>query len=128
MADDRSIESRNQDSAENVKERQAAAPLVDVYENEQEYLLVADLPGVDKDALNISLHQEELQLEAQRAETGGALLVGGEFRAVDYRRTFTLPQGVDREKVAAELCDGVLRLHLPKAEALRPRRIEVRAG
>jgi HSP20 family molecular chaperone IbpA len=128
MADGRSIESRNQDSAENVKERQVVAPLVDVYENEQEYLLVADLPGVDKDALNISLQEEEVLLEAQRAETGGARLVAGEFRAIDYRRTFTLPQGVDREKVAAELRDGVLRLHLPKAEALRPRRIEVHAG
>jgi HSP20 family molecular chaperone IbpA len=128
MANEKNIESRDRNEVENVNERPAVAPLVDVYENEQEYLLLADLPGVDKDALNISLHDEELLLEAQRTEANTASLVAGEFRGLDYRRTFTLPQGVDRAKVTAELKDGVLALRLPKAEALRPRRIEVRAG
>jgi HSP20 family protein len=122
------IERQPKDSPENVKERPALTPRVDVYENDREYLLVADLPGVAKDQLSINLDNDELVLDARREDEDVGALVAGEFRALDYRRKFSLPQGVDRGKIDAELSGGVLRLHLPKAEALRPRRIEVRVG
>ena len=51
-----------------------------------------------------------------------------EFRPANYRRSFELPEFVDREKVSAQLDQGVLTLHLPKAEAVKPRRIEIRPG
>ena len=51
-----------------------------------------------------------------------------EYRPADFRRSFVLPTGIDREAVDAHLSAGVLRLKLPKAAALRPRRIEVRGG
>ncbi len=113
---------------ENVRQRPAVAPRVDVYENDQEYLIVADLPGVKKEELKLDIDEDELKLEgARHAEAPGAL-VAGECRPVDYRRKFVVPQGVDREKIDAELSAGVLRLRLPKAEALRPRQIAVRAS
>lgn len=115
--------------AENVKQRRTGSPRVDVYENARELLLIADLPGVDRNGLSISVDKDELIIEARRgeAEQKGSLLTR-EYRTVDYRRTFALPGGIDREHVDAELRRGVLRVRLPKLDALRPRRIEVRSS
>lgn len=122
------LEKRPSDTAEHVKDRPAVVPRVDVYENEKEYLLLADVPGVPKDSLSINLEKDELLLEAQRNDQEVGTVVATEFRSLDCRRKFALPQGVDRTKVAAELRNGVLRLSLPKADAHRPRRIEIKAG
>ncbi len=114
---------------ENVKQRPAMAPRVDVYENERDLVVVADLPGVDRKDLSISVDKDELTIEAQRAEPDGrGSPLAREYRVVDFRRTFVLPGGIDREHIDAELSGGVLRLKLPKLDALRPRRIEVRSG
>jgi len=121
------MQKRNAD-VENVRQRPAVAPRVDVFENEHEYLIVADLPGVKKEGLKLDIDDDELKLEGTRNTSEPGALVAGECRAVDYRRTFVVPEGVDREKIDAELAAGVLRLRLPKAEALRPRQIAVRAG
>jgi HSP20 family molecular chaperone IbpA len=125
---DGNLEKRPTDTAEHVKERPAVVPRVDVYENEKEYLLLADVPGVSRDNLSINLDQDELLLEAHRTDGDEATLMAAEFRSLDYRRKFALPQGVDRASVSAELRNGILRLSLPKAEAHRPRRIEIKAG
>jgi HSP20 family protein len=114
--------------AENVSARPTLAPYVDVFENEQEILVVADLPGVARDDLSIHLDENELTLEGRRAPRTEGTAVSAEYRPADFRRSFVLPQGIDRAKVDAHLSAGVLRLRLPKAEALRPRRIEVRSG
>lgn len=114
--------------AENVRERPAVPPRVDIYENGEEFLLVADLPGVKGDGLSINVENAELTLEATRSSTTSGAILVSEQRDVDYRRSFVLPQGIDREKIDAELKNGVLRLHLPKSDALRPRQIQVRAG
>jgi len=101
--------------AEAVQQRAAVAPRCDVFENKDEVLLVADLPGVTQEALRIDVDDERIVLEAKR-------------EAYDFRRAFVLPDGIDREKIDAELKHGVLRLHLPKAAAIKPRRIAVKAG
>lgn len=113
---------------ENVEERPTATPRVNVYENEQELLLICDLPGVVTDALGIHVDQDELVLEGRRSAGISATPLAAEFRATDFRREFRLPRGIDREKIGAELKAGVLTLHLPKAASLRPRRIEVKSG
>lgn len=114
---------------ERVSERPAAAPLVDLYENEDELLLVADMPGVGKDGLDIQFHDGVLSLEGRRdAEREGQSLVRAEYRVVDFVRHFTVPDGIDVEKIEASLSDGVLRLRLPKAAALKPRKIAIKAG
>ena len=104
-----------QKKTERVQARPSVTPRVDVFENKDEVLLLADLPGVIRDALKLNLDDDQIELEAQV----------GRF---DYRRSFAMPPGIDREKVTAELRDGVLRLHLPKSGAARPRRIAISAG
>lgn len=107
----------------------AVHPRVDVFENEAEYLVIADVPGVNKDAIDVRFEDGELRLEAKRAHgavTGQPL--AAEYRVADYRRAFAMPDGVDAEKIQAELANGVLKVHLPKSAAKRPRRIDIRAS
>lgn len=110
-------------------ERPALAPACDVYENKDEILVIADVPGIEADALKINLEKGELVLEAQRDGLAkeGALL-GAEWGSCEFRRRFSIPSGIDASKISAQLKDGVMHLHLPKSEALRPRQITVRAG
>ena len=109
--------SRQQQNAEieAVRQRAAVAPRCDVFENKDEVLLVADMPGVAQEALRIDVDEERVSLEGRKD-------------SYDFRRSFILPEGIDREKIAAELKNGVLWLHLPKAAAVKPRRISVKAS
>lgn len=109
--------------------RPAIAPACDVYENKDEILVVADVPGVTADALEIDLDKGELRIAARRdAAASGATFVAAEYRDCDFRRRFAVPSGIDAARIGAELKDGVLWLRLPKAEAVKPRQITVRAG
>lgn len=109
--------------------RPTLTPACDVYENQDELLVIADVPGIEADALQIHLDKGELTLEARREHSAqeGAFL-GAEWTSCDFRRRFALPGGVDAGKISAELKDGVMYLHLPKSETLKPRKIAVRAG
>ena len=109
--------------------RAAVAPPCDVYENDDEVLVIADLPGVTSDTLSVDLDGGELSVAARRevAAEGGSF-IGLEYQSCDFRRRFAVPGGIDANKINAELRDGVLRLHLPKSGALKPRQIAVRAG
>jgi HSP20 family protein len=101
-----------------------------VFENESSITLLADLPGVPRDQLQVRVDGETLVLEAT-AVTGGPEdmeLVYGEAQCPAYRRQFTLSRELDTGRIEAQLRDGVLRLTIPKAEAARPRRIQVQAG
>ena len=106
----------------------AIPPRVDVFENEAELLLVADLPGVAKDAVEVKFDDGELSIAAKRTTTEQGSLLRRETEARNYERLFTLPDGIDVEKVSAELDAGVLKVHLPKAPQKRARRIEVRGA
>jgi len=119
---------REEEQLENVSERPSVRPPVDIYESREEYLVVADLPGVNGDALEIDLDADRLTLRGKTAEASFGQAIEREFRLLDYARTFQLPNVVDRAKVAAELKNGVLTLRLPKVDAVKPRRIEVKAG
>jgi len=108
--------------------RRTAAPAVDVYESREDFLLVADLPGVKQEDLTVRLDQGELRFEGlRRAQAHGSLLAGSDGELV-YRRTFTVPGGIDADKIEARLAGGVLQLRLPKAQAFKPRQITVSAG
>jgi HSP20 family molecular chaperone IbpA len=113
---------------ERVNQRFTVAPRVDVYENANELLLVADMPGATKESVSIQLDKGQVTIEASRGdEVTGSPLVA-EYRPTDYARVFAIPQGIDGSKIDAQLNGGVLRLRLPKSEALKPRRIEVRSS
>lgn len=115
-------------TAEQIEQRPIVAPPVDIFESAQEILVVADVPGVNADGLAVRLDGEQLVLEARRAPRSRGSALALEHRPADYRRTFVLPRGIDPSRIAAELSNGVLRLHLPKAEAVKPRRIPVTTG
>jgi HSP20 family molecular chaperone IbpA len=101
-------------------ERQAFSPPVDIFENKDEILILADLPGVTTDALSVNLDKDQLTIVASRTPAGD--------QPFDYRRSFVVPGGIDAEKITANLQNGVLRLVLPKPAALKPRQIAVTAG
>ena len=114
---------------EAVRAGPSVAPRVDIFVNEHEILLFAELPGVRADGLRIDVDKDRLTLEARRSDGRQATSeLSAEYRAVDYRRSFFVPQGIDRSKIEAELKAGVLRLRLPKADALKPRTIPVRSA
>jgi len=109
--------------------RPVIMPVCDIYENDDEILVVADVPGVTADALDINLEKGELTLEARREiSVQPGTFLGVEYRDCDYQRRFAVPGGIDADKISAELREGVLHLHLPKSEALKPRQIPVQGG
>lgn len=112
------------------QQQQYVVPPVDVFENEASITLLADLPGVPREQLNVRVDGDTLVLEATAATAGpeNMELVYGEAQCPAFRRQFTLSRELDASRIEAQLRDGVLRLTIPKAEDARPRRIEVQVG
>jgi HSP20 family protein len=94
------------------------APPVDIFENPEGFLIVADLPGVEPEGLTVEYNPPELHVSGR--PNGSA--------ALTYERRFELGNGVDPAGISAELKDGVLRIELKKSAQLKPRRIDVRAA
>lgn len=136
MSQDNTISTTHPSAAENTSTRPVVAPAVDIYENEQEYLVLADLPGVPHDGVQIRFENGELSLDASRQDgrqgdkqgDKQSDYVGTEILAADYRRLFRIPETVDSEKIDAKLVNGVLHLVLPKASKARPRQISVKSN
>lgn len=103
-------------------------PLVDIYENEEEILLYVDMPGVDKKEIVVNLDNGKLSLAGVRTVKTAGAVQWEDFGNVEYQRTFSVPQSIDQSRVNAEMKEGVLRLHLPKSEAAKPRQIEITTG
>jgi len=127
MSDEKRIIRREETMPEYTKETQFVSPLVDIYENDDEIMLIADMPGVGQEDISINLHQNELTLEGQRSNIVEGTILAAEYRPLDYRRAFMVPQGIDPNKIHAELKQGVMTIHLPKAEALKPRQIPIKS-
>lgn len=128
MSNDTSMQTRANDAPEKLEQRPTTAPLVDIYENSDELLVVADLPGVAKDKMTINFDKGQLTIEGRRTPSTGSGLLAAEYRPLDFYRTFLVPQGIDTDKITAELQQGVLRVHLPKSASLKPRQIVIKAG
>lgn len=105
-------------------------PRVDVVEDSNGITLLADLPGVKKDGLDIKVDGTTLSLEGAVALDAPPSIdaVFAEVRASRYRRSFTLSNELDTAAIDAQLKDGVLKLRIPKVAEAQPRRIEVRVG
>lgn len=101
-------------------------PLANIVESQDGYVLEAEMPGVNKDGLDISVENGELTILGRRAavENRGREIYR-ESRAFDFRRTFELDPSIDTAGITAKIEQGVLKLHLPKAEAVKPRKIAV---
>ena len=105
-------------------------PPVDVIEDESGITVNADLPGVTKENVTIRVEGGALTIDAPLTlgESQSLNAVYSETRSAHYRRTFTLSRELDTTKIDAAIKDGVLKLHVPKLEHAKPRRIEVRAA
>jgi len=102
------------------------APEVNIFETKDGYVLEAEMPGVGKDGLEITLDGNEITLTGRRsAETVSGQPVIHERRLADYRRVFELDPAIDTARIAARLEQGVLILTLPKSERVKPRKITV---
>lgn len=104
-------------------------PDVDILENEDAFLVVADLPGASEESVEVQVEKGVLTLDAR---VGGTEPTGrpryAEYREGGYHRQFRISEDVDASGVTAKMKDGVLELRLPKSAESRPRRIEVAAA
>jgi len=119
------VQRENQGSPRPARE-EFIAPEVNIYETKDGYVLEAEMPGVGKDGLEITLDNNEIVLTGRRTSeiaTGQPVL--RERRLADYRRVFELDPAIDTAKVEAKLEQGVLTLTLPKSERVKPRKILV---
>lgn len=102
-------------------------PLTDIYEEENGLHVVVDLPGVEKSGLKLSVENDILTIEGHvNAVNSDTSYLIREFEPSNYFRQFELSESVDSEKIKAELKSGVLSIFLPRAEALKPRTIDVK--
>ncbi len=104
-------------------------PAVDIFENKESLVLIADMPGVTNDGVEIHLEDGELTIRGKVVEEQeSAEPVYTEYRSGDYYRSFTLSNVIDQAKIQASMKDGVLMIMLPKAEEAKPRKITVSAS
>jgi len=109
---------------------QTLRPRVDVYEDAEGITLLADLPGVTSDRLEVKVDRDTLSIEGstELAMPADIQPLYAEIRNPRFRRSFALSSELDPEAIRASLRDGVLELHIPKRAEVRPRRIEVSAA
>lgn len=128
MSERKDITTRQESMPERNVEIPVIAPLVDIYENDEEILLHADMAGVAKEDIKINIDNGKLEISGiRKLQTSGAT-GWEEFGEVEYQRIFSVPQSIEVGKVNADLKEGVLKLHLPKAEAAKARKIEIRSA
>ncbi len=111
-------------------EESTMLPPVDVIEDDSGITLYADLPGVSKDKLRVRVEADVLNIEGEVTLPFATHIEAShsEVYLPRYHRAFTLGQELDREKVGAEFKNGVLKLHVPKAEHAKARKIEIDVG
>lgn len=119
---------KGQALAERDERASTMTPRIDVLENDQELLLIADMPGVTADGVDIRFEKGELSVHGRRraARSGQPWL--WEYEAGNFFRSFRLSENVAADKIVAEMKDGVLTIHLPKVETAKPRRIMVKTA
>jgi HSP20 family molecular chaperone IbpA len=122
-------ENRQTDLARS-RSRRTFIPRTDIYETGDNIVLAADMPGVDENAIDITVEKNVLTIRGQveSPEVKDFSLAYGEYGVGDYQRSFTLASYIDLNKIEATVKDGVLRLWLPKTEVARTRQITVKSG
>ena len=107
------------------------APLVDITEDEKEYLIKAELPEVKKEEVKVSVQNDVLSISGERKyekEEKNKKYHRVERAYGSFARTFTIPEDADADQVSGEFKDGVLTVHLPKSEKTKPKSIEVKVA
>lgn len=108
----------------------AFIPAVDIYEVGDTTVILADMPGVAPDDVDVTLERQVLTLtgRVRRYAPEGYRRLSSEYREGDYERVFTLSDAVDQKKIKADFRNGVLRLELPRAAQAKPKKIAVKAA
>jgi HSP20 family protein len=104
-------------------------PRVDIFETEDELVLFADLPGVRPEEVDLRYERGELLLHGRvtpRQRNANVLLQ--EYEVGDFYRAFTIHESIDSNRISAECKNGVLTVHLPKAESAKPKQIQITAS
>lgn len=119
-----------QSAGEHTRKEPCYAPPVNIFETEKEVLVLADMPGVPPEGVDISLEDSVLTIQGKRPaeEEPDGRQVLAEYAPGHYLRRFTVAESIDQGSIAASLADGVLTVHLPKAVPAQPRKIAVSAG
>lgn len=115
---------------ERTKVRKVYVPLVDIVETDQALMLVADMPGVDENGIDVTVEKNVLTVKGvvRGDEADGYKLSYEEYGVGDYERSFTLPNEIDRDGITATIKDGVLKLSLPMTKQAASRKVAVVAG
>jgi HSP20 family molecular chaperone IbpA len=116
--------------AERTRARKAYVPRADIFETNDAIMVVADMPGVDENSVDITVEKGVLSINGYVEPThpDNYSLAYAEYEEGDYFRRFTLSNEVDQENIQASVKNGVLRLHLPKAGPAQARKISVKAA
>lgn len=129
MSDKDLQKTENAAVTEKIRNVKTFIPRVDIYETKEALFLIADMPGVDEKTVDVELEKNILKISG-RVENGKVKdynLVFSEYEVGDYERTFTLSDEIDRDKIKATVKQGVLRLELPKADKVKPKKIAIKA-
>jgi HSP20 family protein len=117
---------RDDRSAERAQREQFIAPSASVVESGDGYTLQVEMPGVNKEGLEISVENNELVITGRRSMPNiDGTILHRESRAENFQRSFELDPSIDTGKINAKIEQGVVTLHLPKAEHVKPRKISV---
>jgi HSP20 family protein len=107
------------------QEPETYLPAADIWETENEIYVKLDMPGVEKDDIEINLENDTLQIYGKMSNSFKGRVLYSDQRTGDYHREFTLSQDLNRDTITADMKDGVLTVKVEKSEALKPRRIPV---
>lgn len=115
------------EGVERTRPRRVFVPRATIYEVNDDIVVLVDMPGVKPENIDITLEKNELKINGyvNDLQPEGYSLVYSEYGIGDYERSFVVPQDIDREKIAAKIKDGVLELHLTRAEEFQARKIDV---
>ena len=122
--DEKNLQSREETRAS----ERYIKPAVDIIESEEGLTLLADIPGAAKDTLDVNVEKGILTISAPVSCTMPGRPVYTEFELAPYYRQFSIPESLAHDKAAADLSNGILTLRVPKAEAAKPRKIEIKVA
>jgi HSP20 family protein len=102
-------------------------PVTDIFETQDALKVILEMPGVDKDGIEVRVENDVLTIDGQVdfSKYDGLTPVYTEYNVGNYTRTFQLSNQIDQDRISADLQDGVITLVLPKAEKAKPRKIKV---
>ena len=118
------------EETERTRERTCFVPRSDIYETDENVFVIVDMPGVNGDAIDITLEKNIVTINGNTNlyEPEGYSLAFSEYEVGDFERSFRLTDRIDRDGIEASYNDGVLRLVLPKAEEAKARKIDIKTG